>query len=219
MLAPVQMSDAVYEYILRNSLREPDVVRELRERTDALPERNMQVPPDQGQFLALLVRLLRVRQVLEVGVFTGSSTLWMALAMESGGRIVACDVSETWTAIAREHWERAGVAHRIELRLGRAVETLDRLLAERREDSFDLAFIDADKLSYEAYFERALRLVRRGGLIVIDNMLWSGLVAQETARDEETEALRRFAARLHRDSRIDLSLLGIADGLALAVRR
>jgi len=179
----------------------------------------MQIAPEQGQLMALLVRLAGARRCLEVGVFTGYSTLCVAAALPPDGRIMACDVNEAWTAIARRYWREAGVAERIELHLAPALETLDRLLAERQAGTFDFAFIDADKPNYWNYFERALELLRPGGLVAIDNTLWYGRVADPANHDDETEAIRGFNHRLHADTRVDLSLVPIGDGMTLARKR
>lgn len=213
------LSDALYDYLTSVSLREADVLHRLREETAKLPRAGMQVAPEQGQFLALLVQLVGARRCLEIGVFTGYSTLCVAAALPADGHIIACDVNQEWTAIARRFWQEAGVAERIELHLAPALETLDRLLAENRADTFDFAFIDADKPNYANYFERSLRLVRAGGLIAIDNTLWYGRVADPANHDEETEAIRAFNRNLHTDTRIDLSLVPIGDGVTLARKR
>ena len=215
----LSMTDALYDYLLAVSSREPEILRRLREETARLPNAGMQIGPEQGQFMALLVQLLGARRTLEVGVFTGYSSLAVALALPPSGRIVACDVSEEWTAIARRYWAEAGVAGKIELRLGPAVETLDALLADGQADGFDFAFIDADKENYDNYYERALRLVRPGGLIAIDNVLWSGHVADPEAQGESLAAIRALNAKLHGDERVTLSLVPIGDGLTLALRR
>ena len=215
----LSLDDRLYRYLVEHSVREPEVLRELREETARLPMALMQVGPDQGQFMALLVKLMGARRCLEIGVFTGYSALAVALAMPPGGRLVACDVSEEWTAVARRYWEKAGVADRIELRLAPALATLDELLAQGGAGSFDFAFIDADKGSYLAYYERCLELVRRGGLIAVDNTLWSGDVADPRNEKSDTASLRRFNDALHRDERIDVSLLPVGDGLTLALRR
>lgn len=215
----IEMTDALHDYLLANSLREPEVLRRLREETAPLPRAGMQLSPEQGQFLALLVRLLGATRTLEVGVFTGYSALVTALALPPEGRITACDVSEEWTAIARRYWQEAGVADKIDLRLAPALQTLDGLLDEGRAGAYDFAFIDADKGNYARYYERALQLVRPGGLIAIDNVLWGGRIADPDDRSEDTVALRDLNARLHRDERIDLSIVPIGDGLTLARRR
>jgi predicted O-methyltransferase YrrM len=213
------LTDSLYDYLLSVSLREPPLLRQLREETAADPMARMQIAPEQGQFMAMLVRLIGARKCLEVGVFTGYSSLVTALAMPDDGRIVACDVSEEWTSVARRYWQRAGVAHKIDLRLAPALTTLDGLLVGVGTGSFDFAFIDADKENYAAYYERVLSLLRPGGLLTIDNTLWSGRVADPRERDPETVALRQLNETLHRDERIDLSLLPVGDGLTLVRKR
>ena len=215
----LNLTPPVYEYLLAHSLREPAVLRELRAETAGMKHGGMQISPEQGQLMALLVRMLGARRTVEVGVFTGYSALCVALALPDDGRVVACDLSEDWTAIGRRYWERAGVAHKIDLRLGAAGRTLAKLLDEGAEGSFDFAFIDADKTNYASYYEQCLRLVRKGGLIAIDNTLWSGDVADAARQDEDTKAIRALNDRLHRDERIDLSLLPVGDGLTLALRK
>ena len=194
-------------------------MRRLREETASMEQANMQIGPEQGQFMALLVELIGARSVLEVGTFTGYSALAMAVALPENGALVACDVSEEWTAIGRRYWEEAGVGHKIELRLAPALETLDALLAEGRAGTFDFAFIDADKEGYDAYYERALELVRLGGLIALDNTLWEGKVADPAATDVDTEAIRAINAKLVLDERVTLSLIPVGDGLTLARKR
>jgi predicted O-methyltransferase YrrM len=213
------LTDELHAYLYQASLREPDVLRRLREETSAMEQASMQIGPVQGQLFALLVELLGARRCLEVGTFTGYSALAVALALPEDGTVVACDVSEEWTATARRYWAEAGVEHKIELRLAPALETLDALLADGAADTFDFAFVDADKEEYEAYYERCLRLVRPGGLIAVDNTLWSGRVADPEARDADTEAIRAFNARLRDDERVTLSLLPVGDGVTLARRR
>jgi len=215
----ISLTDSLYEYLLSVSLREPELLRQLRGETAAYPEARMQIAPEQGQLMALLVRLMGARRCLEVGVFTGYSSLAIALALPDGGSIVACDVSEHWTAVARRYWDAAGVAHKIDLRLAPALETLERLLAGGEAGSFDFAFLDADKENYPQYYERLLELVRPGGLIVADNTLWSGRVADLANDEVSTVALRRFNEQLHRDERVDLSLVPVGDGLTLARKR
>lgn len=213
------LDDRFYEYLLSVSLREPELLRELREETARHPQGVMQIAPDQGQLMQMLVRLLGARRTLEVGVFTGYSSLSVALALPDDGKIIACDVSEEFTAIARRYWARAGVAHKIELRLAPALQTLDQLLSEGQTSTFDFAFIDADKENYDGYYERALRLVRPGGLIAIDNVLWHGKVIDPQAQDEDTLAIRALNEKLRDDDRILLSLLSISDGLTLALKK
>jgi caffeoyl-CoA O-methyltransferase len=214
------LTEQLYAYLMNNSLREPDVLRRLREETVASnPLAVMAVSPVQGQFLTLLVKLIGAVKTLEVGVFTGYSSLCAALALPPHGRVVACDVSEEWTSVARRYWAEAGVEDKITLRLAPAVETLDALLADGQAGTFDFAFIDADKVNYDHYYERALRLVRRGGLIVFDNMLWYGKVADPNAQDEDTVALRALNAKLHSDDRVFNSLIAVGDGMQLAIKQ
>ena len=213
------LTDRLHDYIVAHSVREHPAAVRLRERTAGLPDAQMQIAPEQGQFMALLVETIGARRVLEIGCFTGYSALWMALALPPDGRLITLDVNPDWVDIGRATWREAGVAERIEARLGLALESLDRLLGEFGAASFDLAFIDADKKSYDAYYERALALVRPGGLILIDNMLWDGSVADPRDQDRQAQALRALAAKLHADERISLSLLPLADGLALARKR
>jgi predicted O-methyltransferase YrrM len=212
------LTEPLYRYLLDNSSREPDILRRLRAETARLPQGGMQTSPVQGQFLALLLKLIGAVKTLEVGVFTGYSSLWTALALPAAGRVVACDVSEEFTSIARRYWAEAGVADKISLRLAPATETLDALIAGGEAGTFDFAFIDADKENYDAYYERALKLVRPRGLIVFDNMLWYGKVADESVQDADTVALRALNAKLHRDERVDVSLLPVGDGMNLVVK-
>ena len=197
-------------------MREPDVLRRLREETALMPQAQMQIAVEEGALLSLLVKLLGARRILEVGTFTGYSSTAMALALPPGGRMVCCDISREFTDIARRAWAEAGVGDRVELRIGPALETLDELLASGGAGSFDLAFIDADKGNYAGYYERALRLVRRGGLIAIDNVLWSGRVADPAVNDDDTLAIRALNAAIGADERVDVVMVPIADGLTLA---
>ncbi len=213
------ITGALAEYIRRVSLREPDIVTRLRDETARHPEANMQVSPEQGQFLGLLAHLLGARRTLEVGVFTGLSSLHVALALPPDGRIVACDVSEEYTSIARRYWREAGVADKIDLRIGPALHTLDALLHDGGEGSFDFAFVDADKENYERYYERVLKLLRPGGLAAFDNVLWHGDVIDDSIQDADTRAIREFNAKLRVDDRIWLSLVPLGDGLTLACKR
>ena len=191
----------------------------LRDRTATYPQSSMQIAPEQGQFMALLVQLANVKKALEVGVFTGYSALSVALALPPEGRLVACDISEEHTAIARQFWEKAGVASKIDLRIGDAINTLQQLIEVGEANTFDFAFIDADKRNYDTYYEQALLLVRPGGLIAIDNVFWSGRVAEPSSTDSRTERMRIFNRKLHGDERIELSMIPIADGLTLALKR
>jgi predicted O-methyltransferase YrrM len=215
----LSLDEGLYDYLLKVSLREAEVLRRLRDETLRLPQRSMQIAPEQGQFMALLVRLINAGRILEIGTFTGYSALAMALALPPGGRIVTCDVSEEWTAVARRYWTEAGVEDRIALRLAPATATLDALLASDEEERFDLAFIDADKENYGGYYERALALVRPGGLIIVDNVLWGGSVIDPGKQDPDTVAIRAFNTRIRDDDRVDLSLVPIGDGLTLAMKR
>ncbi len=212
------ITDELAAYIRQVTLREPEALRRLREETEEHPHASMQTSPEQGQFLHLLARLIAARSTLEVGVFMGYSSTWVALALPGGGKVVACDLSEEYTARARRTWREAGVGEKIDLRLGPAIETLDALIAEGRGGTFDLAFIDADKQNYENYYERALVLLRRGGLIAADNVLWDGRVVDPQDHDADTEAIRAFNRKLHDDQRVALSVVAMGDGLALACK-
>ncbi|BAZ02003.1 O-methyltransferase family protein [Tolypothrix tenuis PCC 7101] len=205
----------LYNYLLSVSLREPEILAQLRQETAQHPMARMQIAPEQGQFMALLVQLIGAKKTLELGVFTGYSTLVVALALPSDGKIVACDVSEEFTAIARRYWQQAGVAEKIDLHIAPALDTLDKLLQAGEAETFDFAFIDADKSNYDAYYERSLQLIRPSGVIAIDNVLWSGRVADPQVQDNRTKKIRAFNQKLHQDQRITLSLLPIADGLTL----
>jgi predicted O-methyltransferase YrrM len=213
------LNQQLYDYLLAHSLREPEILQQLRQETTQHPLCEMQIAPEQGQFMALLVQLMGAKRALEVGVFTGYSSLCVALALPPSGQLVACDVSEEFTAIAQRYWQKAGVADKIDLRIAPAMETLDQLLATGQAGTFDFAFIDADKSSYDGYYERSLQLVRPGGLIAIDNVLWSGDVADPKVQDTRTNALRDLNQKLHQDQRVTLSLVPIADGLTLALKR
>lgn len=212
----IRLDDSLEAYIRKVSLREPEILRRLRAETAEMEHAGMQIAPEQGQFMGMLAQLIDARRYLEIGVFTGYSALAVALAMPADGRLIACDKSDAWTSVARRYWREAGVADRIELRLGDARETLDDLMAGGARESFDFAFIDADKENYDAYYERVLMLLRPGGVVAIDNVLWSGKVADRTARDYETEALRALNAKIHADRRVTICLLPLGDGLTLA---
>ena len=212
----IQLDDRTYEYLLAHSLREAPALAALRAETASHPRVNMQIAPEQGQFMQMLVRLTGARRAIEVGVFTGYSSLAVMLAMPKDARLLALDVSEEFTAIARRHWQAAGVADRIELVIAPARDTLDARIAAGESGRYDFAFIDADKGGYLAYYERLMKLVRPGGLIAVDNTLWSGEVADPENRDSDTVALREFNDVLHKDPRIDLALLPVGDGLTLA---
>ena len=213
------LTDDLYDYLMAASLREPDVMRRLRDETGQLEKARMQISPEQGQFMRLLVELLDVRRAVEVGTFTGYSALAVALAMPDDGRLVACDISDEWTSIGRRYWDEAGVSDKIDLRLGPAETTLEGLLADGRGGEFDFAFIDADKRGLDTYYERCLELVRPGGLIAVDNTLWHGKVADPMVADAPTEAIRAFNAKVVADERVSMCLVPIGDGVTLARKR
>lgn len=215
----IRLDDPLYEYLLNVSLREAPILRRLREETSKLPNAGMQIAPEQGQFMALLIKIAGARKVLEIGTYTGYSALAMAMALPADGEIIACDVSPEWTAVAARYWAEAGVAGRIDLRLAPALETTASLLDAGEGLTFDFAFIDADKERYGDYYEAALKLLRPGGLIAVDNTLWNGRVAEEVARDADTLAIRAFNEQLKSDPHIDLSHVPIGDGLTLARKR
>jgi predicted O-methyltransferase YrrM len=208
-------SDDLYRYMLDVSVREPDLLEELREETRSVEGSDMQTPPEAGQFLFFLTRLLEAERALEVGVYTGYSSLRIARALPPEGQLVACDVSETWTRIARRYWQRAGLADRVDLRLGPALDTMDDLLDDGAAGTFDLIFLDADKERYVQYYERAYDLVRQGGLVVVDNVLWAGRVADPSHTDDETAGIRRLNERIREDDRVEHSLVPIGDGYSL----
>lgn len=214
----IHVDDRVSDYLV-NSSREPDVLKSLRNETAAMPMARMQISPEQGKFLRLLVELVGARRIIEVGVFTGYSSLSMALALPEDGQIIACDVNEEWTSIASRYWEAAGVAEKIDLRLAPALETLDELVAQGASGSFDLAFIDADKENYGNYYERSLALLRTGGLIIVDNALWDGRVADHAVTDHETQAIRALNELASSDPRATSSLIPVGDGVLLARKR
>lgn len=216
--ASLGLDDKVYEYLLSVSLREPEVLTKLRQETNQHPASIMQISPDQGQFIALLIKLLGAKKTLDIGVFTGYSSLVVALALPEDGKVVACDRDPEATKIARRYWQSAGVESKIDFRLAPALETLDQLIAAGESGSFDFAFVDADKRNYANYYERALTLLRPGGLVAIDNVLWFGKVADPEDSDRRTVAIREFNQKLHQDTRVEISLLAIADGLTLAFK-
>jgi caffeoyl-CoA O-methyltransferase len=214
----LSLEPRLYRYLIEHSVREHPALRELREATAGMAHAGMQISPEQGQFMALLARLLDAKRTLEIGVFTGYSAMSVALALPPDGTIVACDVSEEWTAMARKHWAKAGVAAKIDLRLAPALQTLDQLIADGAAGTFDFAFIDADKPNYLGYYERCLTLVRRRGLIAVDNTLWSGAVADPGNNERDTLAIRALNDALHHDKRVEISLLPLGDGLTLALK-
>jgi len=205
------------EYLWEKGMEEHPALTELRLETAKLPQSMMQICPEQGALMANLIRLMSAKKTIEIGTFTGYSTLAVALALPEEGEIIACDISEEWTALGKKKWEQAGVAHKINLRLAPAVDTLDALLADGQESSFDFAFIDADKTNYPAYYEKCLKLVRKGGVIAIDNVLWGGSVIDSERNDEDTKAIRKLNEFIANDKRVSLSMIPIGDGLTLAV--
>ena len=208
------LPEKITRYIQEHAVREPEILRELRAATASVPQSGMQIGADQGQFMALLVQAIDARNCLEIGTYTGYSALAVALALPKDGRIVCCDISEEWTAVGKPFWKKAGVEKKIDLRIGPALETLKKL-----KGPFDFVFIDADKGNYDNYYEACLPMVRRGGIIAVDNTLWSGWVADSARQDDDTLALRAFNDKLHRDERVALSLLSLGDGVTLALKR
>lgn len=216
---PTYLNDQLYDYVLKTSLREHPVLKELREETYKIPGAQMQISPDQGQFLQLLIQLISAVNTLEIGVFTGYSTLSVAMALPEQGRIIACDINPNTTQMAQHYWQKAGVDSKIDLKLAPALETLTTLKEQGYTNHFDFAFIDADKNNYLNYYELCLELVRPKGLIAIDNTLWHGDVLNPDHQDKDTIAIRTLNEKLHNDSRIELSLLTIGDGLTLAIKK
>ncbi len=215
----LNLTPELLAYLREHGLRELPVLADLRAATARLPEAVMQISPEQGQFMAFLLRLMGARRVLEIGTFTGYSTLWLASALPEDGQVITCDRNREWTDMARQYWERAGLAHRITLHLGDARETLQALQKAGESDNYDFAFIDADKVNYDAYYEACLTLVRPGGLIAIDNTLWGGAVIDPAATDPDTEATRRLNGKLRDDPRVEMVMVPIGDGVTLARRR
>jgi predicted O-methyltransferase YrrM len=221
--AEIQFSKQLHDYVL-STLREPDVLKRLREETDSDPHAIMQIPPEQGQFMSFLVKALGVRKALEIGTYTGYSALCVALSLPDDGRLIACDISEKWVNIGRKYWLEAGVAHKIDFRFGKATRTLDNLIKSGESGSFDFVFIDADKINYDAYYEKSLSLLRPGGVIAIDNVLLFGSVADSTVldadlktriTDADIDAMRKLNEKIRNDPRVDETMLPIADGLTL----
>ncbi len=209
----------LYQYIHSVSLRESQAQEALRKVTAQLPRSIMQISPEQGQFMALLAKLIGAKNCIEVGVFTGYSALSVAQVLPEDGKIIACDISEEWTSIGQPYWQKANVAHKIDLRLAPAERTLNQLLEEGKAGTFDLAFIDADKTGYDVYYEKCLQLLRPNGLMLIDNTLWEGRVAEENIVDADTNAIQALNKKIHQDERVDLSLLPLGDGVTLVVKR
>jgi predicted O-methyltransferase YrrM len=215
----IGISDELHAYVVEVGVREPELLARLRQETASMPQARMQIAPEQGAFLAMLVELIGARRCLEVGTFTGYSSTAIARALPADGRLTCCDVSQEWTDVARRYWAEAGVADKVDLRIAPAAETLDGLLDAGEEDAFDFAFVDADKTGYEGYYDRLLRLVRPGGLMAFDNTLWGGRVVDSAVDDADTVAIRAFNRRLANDDRVALSMLPVADGVTLARRR
>ncbi len=215
----LKITDELRDYIRRSSLREPEILAALRQETVSHPMGTMQITPEQGQFMALLIQMLNAKDVVEVGVFTGYSSTVVAMALPADGKLIACDLNEEYTRMARRYWQQAGVDNKIELRLGPAVRTLDDMIADGGTGTYDFAFIDADKSNYDAYYERLLTLLRPGGVIAIDNVLWHGRVIDESVQDEDTNAIRRLNAKIANDNRVLMTMLPIGDGLTLAMKR
>lgn len=215
----IQFTEPLYAYLMQVGTREPDVMRRLREETVGMPGAGMQISPEQAQFMALMAELMGVRRAIEVGTFTGYSALAVARALPADGLLVACDVNERTTAVGRRYWQEAGVADRIDLRIAPAAETLQGLIGDGHAGSFDLAFIDADKTGYAGYYEQCLTLLRPGGLVMIDNVLWGGAVIDDGANDADTRAIKALNARIHADERVTVALVPIGDGLTLARKR
>lgn len=216
----INITDKLYAYLLENGVRESDVAKELRSVTkETIQWHQMQISPEQGAFMAILIRLMGAKRCLEVGTFTGYSALVVAEALPEDGRVIACDVSEEWTSIGRQYWEKAGLAHKIDLRLAPGMDTLNQLLAEGESGKFDFAFIDADKSNYDGYYECCLKLLRTGGLIAIDNVLWNGGVVNDDLQDKDTLAIRAINRKVIADERVDTTLTPIGDGLTLAIKR
>jgi predicted O-methyltransferase YrrM len=219
MTEDLTIGNALWEYMRRVTLREPALLRRLREETARYPNSNCQISAEQGQFMGLLMHLMGARRTIEVGVYTGYSALVVALALPEDGRIIACDINEEWTSVGRRYWREAGVDGKIDLRLGPALATLDSLIASGQVNQFDFVFIDADKTNYANYYERALVLLRRGGLIGVDNVLWYGRVIDASFDDADTRAIREFNERILNDDRVWLSMLPVRDGLTLACKK
>jgi predicted O-methyltransferase YrrM len=213
------ITDDLWEYMRRVTLREPDVLRKLREETARLPNSNLQISAEQGQFMALLMHLIGARRTIEIGVYTGYSALVVAQALPDDGHVIACDINEEWAAVARRYWREAGVERKIDLRIGQALNTLDDLIASGQGNRFDFVFIDADKTNYANYYERALVLLRPGGLIAVDNVLWYGRVIDASVDDPDTRAIRAFNQQMKDDDRVWLSMLPVRDGLTLAAKK
>lgn len=218
-IVTINLTPELYAYLQKISLREADVLKKLRDVTHKLGSARMQISPEQGQFMALLIELLGAKKTLDIGTFTGYSALAVALALPNDGKVVACDVNVEWTDIAKKFWEQGGVANKIDLRIAPALETLQKLIDNGEADTFDFAFIDADKANYPNYYEKSLALLRKGGLIAIDNVLWGGSVADPKDNTKDTIAIRAINETVHQDERVTISMIPIGDGLTLARKR
>ena len=215
----ISITDSIYKYLCENSLREDEVLSSLRAYTYRMEQRNMQISPEQGQFIQLLIKLMGAKNTIEIGVFTGYSSLCVALALPLDGKIIACDISTKYTDIAEKYWKDANVRDKIDLRIGPALDTLQKLIDKGLSNTFDFSFIDADKINYDNYYELSLKLLRPGGLIAIDNVLWSGDVVDERINDIDTESIRSLNKKIYIDKRVDISILPIGDGLTLALKK
>lgn len=215
----ISLTPELYNYLLNNSSREPALFQELRQETVLLKQAVMQISPDQGQFMAWLLKLMNAQKALEIGVFTGYSGLWIASSLPQTGKLVACEINQTWADIARDYWKKAGVLNKIDLRLGPALTSLEQLLQAGEANSFDFIFIDADKANQDHYYELALQLTRSGGVILLDNVLWSGKVVDSNINDQSTQVIRNLNAKIHDDQRVDISLIAIGDGLMLVRKK
>lgn len=215
----LNLDEKLYQYLLSVSLRESPLLKQLREETSLHSQGRMQISPEQGQFMALLIQLLKVKKALEIGVFTGYSSLAIAKALPEDGKLIACDISEEFTKTAINYWQKANVSHKIELNIAPALETLARLSDNGENETFDFIFIDADKTNYDLYYEKSLELLKQGGLILIDNTLWYGRVADVTIQDKQTKHIRALNEKIYQDSRVNMSLLPIGDGLTLAMKK
>ena len=217
--ATILLDEKLREYLLNVSVKESEILRELREETAQMEYSAMQISPEQGSFMAFLVGLINGKRTLDIGVFTGYSSLVVALALPEDGYVTACDINTEWTDIARKYWKLAQVEDKIDLRIAPALETLDELLTDGYRGTYDFSFIDADKINYQQYYERSLELIRSGGLIAIDNVLWSGRVIDDHSGDPNTEAIREFNKKLYQDERVSISMVPIGDGLTLACKQ
>lgn len=215
----LNLTPSLYQYLLNNSLREPDILTQLRKQTHKMSTAKMQILPEQGQFMSLLIELIQAKKTLEIGVFTGYSTLAVALALPKDGQIIACDINPEWTKIARKYWDLAGVADKIDLKLAPALDTLQSLIDQGAANTFDFSFIDADKANYDSYYEKSLILIRSGGLIVIDNVLWGGDVANLQINDANTRVIRELNKKIFKDERVTMSMLPIGDGMTVARKK